>query len=139
MVANSIAKERKKAAQAPYNPTSFIERVNELLKSHNESYREASLRARLDHQAVRRILSGQRPQMHICILLADHFGVNPNEFLQLAGWPTLAAFEKGSIAEQSLPPEVVEVALTLAKIEKTTMRKQIAEAILVLVKKYFEE
>jgi hypothetical protein len=44
-------------------------------------YREASLKAGLDHQAIRRVLDGQRPNMTACILLGNHFGVNPNEFL----------------------------------------------------------
>jgi hypothetical protein len=25
--------------------------------------------------------------MPVCILLADHWGINPNELLMLAGWP----------------------------------------------------
>lgn len=133
-----IAKARREAVQAPYDPEPLITRVKDLLKKHNESYREASLRASLDHQAIRRILAGQKPQMHVCILLADHFGANPNEFLQLAGWPTLQAFDVRSVEADNLAPEVVEVAVTLQKIPSPGKRKEVAEAILTLVKKYFE-
>ncbi len=133
-----IAKARREAVQAPYDPEPLITRVKDLLKKHNESYREASLRASLDHQAIRRILAGQKPQMHVCILLADHFGANPNEFLQLAGWPTLKAFDVRSVEADNLAPEVVEVAVTLQKIPSPGKRKEVAEAILTLVKKYFE-
>ncbi|MEN4012177.1 MAG: helix-turn-helix transcriptional regulator [Bellilinea sp.] len=133
-----IAKARRESVQAPYDPEPLISRVKDLLKKHNESYREASLRAGLDHQAIRRIFAGQKPQMHICILLADHFGVNPNEFLQMAGWPILNAFEVRSLEHESLSPEVVDVAVAIQKIPSPGKRKEVAEAILTLVEKYFE-
>ncbi len=134
-----IAKARRESIHSLYDPEPLISRIKDLLQKHNEIYREASLRAGLDHQAIRRIFAGQKPQMHICILLADHFGVNPNEFLQLAGWPILKAFDVQSVDSEKLPPEVVEVALALAKIENPGTRKEVAQAILTLVKKYFEE
>ena len=133
-----IAKARREAVQAPYDPEPLISRIKDLLKKHNESYREASLRAGLDHQAIRRIFAGQKPQMHICILLADHFGVNPNEIFHLAGWPTLKAFDVRSADSEKLPLEAVEVALALAKINNPGTRKEVAQAILVLVNKYFD-
>jgi hypothetical protein len=76
--------------------------------------------------------------MHICILLADHYGINPNEILKLARWPTLKVFDVHSVDTEHLPPEVVEVALTLAKIENPGTRKEVANAILTLAKKYLE-
>ena len=73
----------KKPSQ--YNSKPFITRIHRLLEERNESYREAALASSSDHQALHRYLTGyRRPHMHACILLADHFGVNPNEFLQLA-------------------------------------------------------
>lgn len=93
----------------------------------------------MDHQAVRRIRAGNRPQMHVCILLADHFGVNPNEMLQLARWPTLKAFDIHIESAENLPPEAVEVAKEIARIPNPGTRKTVADAILTLVKKYFEE
>jgi hypothetical protein len=79
------------------------------MEKRNESYRETGMDAGLDHQAIRRILAGQRPAMVNCILLADHFGVNPNEYLELAGWPMLKAFDVRNAASEILPPEAVEV------------------------------
>ena len=134
-----IAKRRRETLKKKYNAEPMVERLRELLEKHNESYREASLRAALDHQAVRRVLEGQRPSMHIAILLADHFGVNPNEFLELAGWPTLKVFDMRSVDSESLPPEAVEVATALAKIKNPGTRKDVAQAFLTLVQKYFEE
>lgn len=88
---------------------------------------------------MRRILAGQRPQMHICILLADHFGINPNEFLLLAGWPPLKAFDIHAASAENLPPEAVEVAMDVARIPEPGMRKQVAEAIRTLLVKYFDD
>jgi transcriptional regulator with XRE-family HTH domain len=133
-----IAKSRSQSRQIPYDPEPFKERLLELLKQRNETYREASLNSGLDHQAIRRILGGRRPAMHICILLADHFGVNHNEFLQLGGWPTLKAFDLHIASADKLPPEAVEVAMDLARIPNPGTRKQVAEAIRTLLAKYFE-
>ena len=133
-----IAKAQKEAREMPYDPEPLIQRLKGLLEKHNESYREAGLDAGLDHQAIRRILSGQRPSMVNCILLADHFGINLNEFLELAGWPTLKTFEIQAIDSEKLPPEAVNVALAVAKISDPGTRKEVSEAILTLVRKYFD-
>lgn len=134
-----IAKSRLQARQAPYDPEPLKNRILQLLEQKNETYREASLDSGLDHQAVRRILAGARPAMHICILMADHFDVNPNEFLELAGWPTLKAFDIRTASAENLPAEAVDVAVEIARIPNPGTRKAVAEAILTLVKKYFEE
>lgn len=134
-----IAKSRRETINKPYDAERIIKRLRELLEKYNESYREASLRAGLDHQGVRRVLEGQRPSMHICILLADHFRVNPNEFLTMAGWPALKILDIRSIDTENLPPEAVEVAVALGKIENPGIRKEISQAILTLVKKYLQE
>jgi hypothetical protein len=133
-----IAIARRKAIQSPYNPEPLINRIKELLQKKNESYREASLKAGLDHQAIRRIFAGKQPQMHICILLADHFGINPNEFLLLAGWPTLKAFDMASLSDENLPIEAMEVAKNMAKIPEPGTRKEVADAILTLLRRYFD-
>lgn len=128
-----IAKSRRETRDLPYQPEAIIQRLRELLRKYNESYREASLRAGLDHQAIRRILDGQRPNMTACILLGNHFGVNPNEFLQLAGWPALELFDIRTVNSENLPVEAVEVALALAKISDPGVRKKKAEAVLTLI------
>jgi hypothetical protein len=132
-----IAKARREAIHSDFDPEPLISRIKDLLKKHNESYREASLRSGLDHQAIRRILAGQKPQMHVCILLADHFGINPNEILHLAGWPTLKAFNVSTVDTSKLPPEATEVALAVAKISEPGVRREVTDAILILMKKYF--
>ena len=104
-----IAKARRQARRSPYDPAPLIHRLDQLLQQHKDSFRKAALQSGLDHQAIRRIRAGNRPQMHVCILLADHFGVNPNEMLQLAGWPMLKAFDIHTESAEHLPPEAVQV------------------------------
>ncbi|HNZ14231.1 MAG TPA: helix-turn-helix transcriptional regulator [Anaerolineaceae bacterium] len=132
-----IAKARRLTRQKDFDPMPLINRLRELLAATKDSYREASLKAGLDHQAVRRILEGQRPAMHICILLADYFNINPNELLFLADWPPLRAFEIYEPRAEHLPPEALEVALDIAKIPDADTRRQVADAIRILLKKYF--
>jgi transcriptional regulator with XRE-family HTH domain len=114
-----------------------VERIKELLKEKNLTYREAALDAGLDHQGIRRILAGQQPSLTNCILLANYFGVNPNEFLLLAGWPTLKVFDVEIVKGEHLPQEAVDVALALSRISNPGSRKQIATAILGLISAYF--
>lgn len=133
-----IAHAQREAKNKPFDLGPFIAQLNALMEKHNESYREAGMNAGLDHQAIRRILSGQRPAMVNCILLADHYGVNPNEFLALAGWPTLKAFDVRGLEADRLPPEVVDVALALSRVPDPGVRKQLATAVITLLQKYFE-
>ena len=133
-----IAQAQREAKNKATDLEPLITRLTELMEKHNESYREAGLNAGLDHQAIRRILSGQRPAMVNCILLADHFGVNPNEFLELAGWPTLKVFDVRGLETDSLPPEAVDVALALSRVPDPGVRKQLATAVITLLQKYFE-
>ena len=79
-----------------------------------------------------------RPNMIACILLADHFGVNPNEFLQLAGWPALKVFDIQVTSAENLPPEAVDVAKDIARISDPGTRKMVTEAIRALLTRYFE-
>ena len=132
-----IAKALRASRNASYDPDPMIRRVNQLLNEHHESYRHAALNSGLDHQAVRRILDGHRPFIHICILLADHFGVNPNELLELAGWPRLKSFDLQTGSAENLPIEAVDVAFDIAKITDPGTRKEVAIAIRTLLKKYF--
>jgi hypothetical protein len=131
---------RRHALKKRYNPEPMRTRVEQLLDERNESYREAALRAGLDHQAVRRILSvGQRPAVQTCILLTDHFDLNPNEFLELAGHPILKVFEVKAANAERLPREAVDVAGALTRLPNPRTRKAVSAAILTLLQQFFEE
>ncbi|MEW5870071.1 MAG: hypothetical protein AB1894_12395 [Chloroflexota bacterium] len=132
-----FAKAKRQAMSANFKPQKLVARLTELLETRKESAREASLSSNLDHQAMRRFLDGQRPNMIACILLADHFEINPNELLELGGWPTLNAFNVKTASAENLPSEAVEVAIDVAKIADPGLRKEVAEAIKTLLKKHF--
>lgn len=130
--------KREAARFGPYDPKPFITRLEQLLAERNESRREAALRAGLDHQTIRRYLNGQRPDRQSLLVLADHFEVNPNEFLKLAGYQPLKIFEIKTTSAEALPPEAVDVAKDIARIADPGLRKAVAHAIRVLLKKYCE-
>ena len=50
----------------------------------------------------------------------------------------LKTFDVSAVDNKRLPPEAVEVAVALAKIENQGTRKEVAQAILTLVRKHFE-
>lgn len=133
-----FAKAKRQAMNAEFDSEALTKRITKLLKDRNESLREAALESGLDHQALRRFMAGQRPNMIACILLADHFGINPNEFLQLAGWPVLKVFDIQVTSAENLPPEAVDVAKDIARISDPGTRKMVTEAIRALLTKYFE-
>jgi len=138
MPASEIAKVKRRAYGKPFDPAPLMTRLRELMENHNESYRESSLRSGLDEQAVRRILAGQRPSITSCVLMANHFGIDPNEFITLAGWPEIEVFKVKTVSADGLPPEAVEVALDIAKIADAGLRRQVASAIKLLLSKHFD-
>ena len=130
---------RRLARLEKFNGLPLATRLQELLDQRRESYREAALDADLDHQAVGRILrEHMRPMVQTCILLANHFEINPNELLVLAGHPPLKVFDIQTASAERLPPEAVEVALDIAKIADPGTRRKVANAIRALLSKYFE-
>jgi hypothetical protein len=137
MEEKSLAKLKRVARDKKYNPKPFVARIDQLSQEKNFSMRYVGIESGLDHQALRRLKAGNRPDMMYCILLADFFDINPNELLQLARWPTLKAFDIQRASAENLPPEAVDVALDIAKIPDPGTRKQVAEAVRILLKKYF--
>ena len=131
--------QRYKSAKArPYNPEPFIQRIKELLEKRGESAREAAIKAALTPRAVQYFLHGRRPNMTSCLLLAEHFDINPNELLELAGWPTMRIFDIRDARAMSLPPEVVDVAVRLGRIQNIAQRKKLSKALLEVVETFLE-
>jgi transcriptional regulator with XRE-family HTH domain len=134
----SRTSSRRGTRRDEYNPQPFIARLEQLLAERNETRREAALRAGLDHQTLRRYINGHRPDRQSLLVLADYFEVNPNEFLQLAGYPPMKIFEIKTKSAEALPPEAVDVAMDIARIADPGTRKAVVQAIRTLLKKYFE-
>lgn len=135
----SIASGRRRTKAKTFNPKPFAARIDQLMGERNISMRQSGIESGLDHESIRRIKAGDRPDMTYCILLANYFDINPNELLQLADWPTLNAFDIKRASAENLPPEAVDVALDIAKIPDPGTRKEVAKAVRVLLKKYFSK
>lgn len=117
-----------------YDPTRLVALMEQLLEQRNESYREASLRAGLDHGAVRRYMrAGHRPDREALLLLADHFGVNPNDLLVAAGYAPLKMFERERTDLDSLSPDVRALAQDLERIADPVLRRRLVAAIRLLL------
>lgn len=129
-----IAKLVRNARKGKIDLTPLSKRIRDLLDQRNESMRTAALNAGLDHQFVRRIINGERPNMIACILLADYFDLNPNELLQLAQWPTLKVFDIAyNNHTKQLPPEAVDLAYAISDISNAETRRKAAGAFRVIV------
>jgi len=117
-----------------YDPEPLKKCLEALLAEHNESYREASMRSDLDHQALRRyVVLGKRPTRQSLLALADHFGANPNDLLALAGYPPMEIFERVAVDPGSLPSDVRPLLNDLQSIPDPVLRRRLVESIRVLI------
>lgn len=65
--------------------TGLAQFLDDQCKQHGWSWREASLRAGLDHGAISRFMRGTTPATDSCYKLAELFGVDAEIVLKLAG------------------------------------------------------
>ena len=123
-----------KLSRKGYDHRPLAALLERLLEKHNETARGASLASGLDHGAVGRFLRGEvRPHRDTCIVLAGHFGLNPNDLLAAAGYEPLAIFDMSLADPSEFPPEVKEVALALGRIADPTLRRKVCRAVHTLV------
>jgi transcriptional regulator with XRE-family HTH domain len=123
-----------------YDPKQLVPVLENLLEKKNESYREASLEAGLDHGSMRRYLhDGTRPSINSLLLLADHFEVNPNELLVLAGYQPMKMFEREPADLDKLTPDVRRLAEDLERIGDPTLRWRLAAALRLLIAGYLDD
>ena len=122
-----------------YDPQPLTEFLEALRQERNESYREVSLRSGLDHQALRRyVRNGQRPSRTSAMALADHFGVNPNEILVLAGYPPMQIFEQARVDPHSMPSDIRPLVEDLQRIANPMLRRKLVEALRLLLAGYLD-
>ena len=113
-----------------YDRDAFSAYLWGLLEERNETPREASLEAGLDHGAFLRFTrKQQRPTRESCIALADHFEINPNEIMTRAGYEALHFFNRSLVDPSAWPPEVEDVATVLARIEPATYRREVCRSL----------
>ena len=70
--------------------------------------------------------------------MVNRFGMDPSEFITLAGWPEIDVFKVKTVSADRLPPEALEVALDIAKIPDSGVRRQVADAIKLLLSQHFD-
>lgn len=119
-----------------YAPERFQSLLRELLQKTAESYRQASKAAGLDSSAISRYLSSTRPSRDACVALADHFGINPNEMLEAAGYKPLAFFEEGPLEPGQASREVKELITKIQQINDPRIRRRLIDAIGVMLEAY---
>ncbi len=119
-----------------YDPRPVQELLRKLLERAGESYRQASLAAGLPDNAISKYMRGVRPRRDACIALADHFGVDPNELLQAAGYEPLRFFDPAKGAPEWQSPEAAEIAKMIDAIQDPVARKRVARAVKVLLRGY---
>lgn len=120
-----------------HSPTPFQKLLQRLIEESGESYRHASQASGLHHTSVSRYLSGTTPSRDACIALADHFGVNPNEMLEAAGYAPLHFFEKEEIDLSKVSPET---RLIFEKLERMDphLREELLKVITVMLDGYLQ-
>ena len=122
-----------------YDPRPLAEFLEALLVERNESYREASLRSGLDHQALRRYThEAQRPSRTSIMAMADHFGVNPNELMVLAGYKPMAIFEQAEVNPETLPSDLRPLIEDFQRIADPMLRRKLVEAMRLLLAGYLK-
>jgi transcriptional regulator with XRE-family HTH domain len=108
----------------------FAELLKELLDGTGESCRRLAKKSGLSHSAISKYLGGGvRPSRDACIALADHFGINPNEMLEAAGYKSLAFFEKGPLEPGQVSRDIEELAAKVDQIANPRMRRRVIEAV----------
>ncbi len=113
-----------------YDRVAFADYLRGLLEKHNQSMREASIKSGMTHGSMRRFIAEQdRPTRESCILIADHFGLNPNEVLTRAGYDPMHLFDQSLIDPDALPIEVAVLARHLSQIRPISRRRQLCQAI----------
>ena len=118
-----------------FEPEKFIPYLKRLMEERDEtSYRQTALDAGLDRSAVWRFVEkGTRPHRDACILLGQHFRVNPNEVLEAAGYDPIPIFDLSLIDPDEFSPEVKAVARALSGIEDADRRRAACRAVRVLI------
>jgi hypothetical protein len=123
-----------------HDHTQLVEALEGLLEKRNESMREASLAAGLDHGALLRYIRyGRRPTRDSVLLLADHFEMNPNDLLRLAGYRSMKMFERKKLEPGTVSPEVLALVEDLERIADPVLRRELAEAMQLLMGGYLQE
>ena len=106
-----------------YNHQRFAQYLEKLVKSRGTTYRDASLRADMDHSAITRFRGGQLPRRDSCIMLAHALDSDPNEMLKAAGYEPLPMLDRSLVDPNDFPNDIKEFAAGLKKIPPERRRE----------------
>jgi transcriptional regulator with XRE-family HTH domain len=115
--------------KSDYDPIPFQKLLRQLLDETGESYRVASSAAGLSPTTISNYMRDMRPMRDACIALADHFGVNPNEFLKAAGYEPLHFFDRRLIDPNALPPDIERLFGEIMLLEDETVRQEMVDTL----------
>ncbi len=125
---------RETGGKRAYDPRPLVALLSRLMAERRESMREASLRAGVDRGTLGRILrEGKRPSVQTVILLANHFGLHPNDLLEMAGYPRLEIFRRATDDPTSIPDDLRDLVQDLQAISDLAERKRVVEAVRTLL------
>ncbi len=125
---------RDTGGKRTYDPRPLVELLSRLMAERKESMREASLQAGVDRGTLGRILrEGKRPSVQTVILLANHFGLHPNDLLEMAGYPPLEIFRRAIDDPASIPDDLRDLVEDLQAIPDLAERKRVVEAVRTLL------
>ena len=116
-----------------YDPDRFRAFLADLIRQTDETYEAASLAAGLDGGAVARFMQGTQPNHVACVQLAEHFGVNPNEMLQAAGYGPISFFTEGPVDESCMNLEIEEIMERIGRIKDPLRRRWVIRHILAIL------
>lgn len=121
--------------ESAYDKERLVRLLRRLMAERRESMREASLRAGVDRGTLGRILrEGKRPSVQTVILLANHFGLHPNDLLEMAGYPPLEIFRRATEDPGSIPDDLRDLIQDLQAISDPLERKRVVEAVRTLLR-----
>jgi len=115
-----------------YDPTAFQELLQRMLEKTGESYSAAARASGLHQTTISNYLretSPSRPMRDACIALADHFGINPNEMLEAAGYEPLHFFDRRMIDPNAMPPDIDQLTGEIMQIEDDIVREEMVDTL----------
>ena len=119
----------KTRGREKYNPEVFQRLVKSLLEQTGESYRRASIACGFDDGAISRYMRDTRPTAVACVTLAGHFGVDPNDVLEAAGYERLPLFDRALGGPRQLTAAAQRLAAKVDLIEDPARRERVIRAV----------
>jgi len=120
------------------DPTAFVELFSRLIKETGESYRRIARGSGLTHVTLSNYMKGVRPSRGSCVVLADHFRINPNVMIEAANYEPLQSFSQAFAEPMDISADVREMAIKVQQIPSLAIRTEIAHFADTLINLYVQ-